>query len=119
MILQECYSIIGDYNDVRKRLPLDRMITKFVLNFLDDKSYEKLVSSIASGDYKEAFMAAHTLKGVCQNLSFTKLYEPSHIMTETLRSENPDMATVTELLEKIRINYELTAETIKNFRDSQ
>ncbi|MDE5861522.1 MAG: Hpt domain-containing protein [Ruminococcus sp.] len=119
MTLQECYSIIGDYKDVAKRLPLDRMITKFVLKFLDDKSYEKLVSSIASADYKEAFMAAHTLKGVCQNLSFTKLYEPSHIMTETLRNENPDMATVTELLEKIRVNYELTTETIKNFRDSQ
>ncbi|MDE6034599.1 MAG: Hpt domain-containing protein [Ruminococcus sp.] len=119
MTLKECYSIIGDYNDVAKRLPLERMITKFMLKFLDDKSYEKLENSIANADYKEAFMAAHTLKGVCQNLSFTKLYEPSHVMTETLRNENPDMVKVAELLEKIRENYRLTTETIIKFRDSQ
>ena len=31
--------------------------------------YEKI-----GGDYKEAFRAAHTLKGVCQNLSLISLY---------------------------------------------
>ncbi len=119
MTLKECYNIIGDYNDVAKRLPLDRMITKFILKFLDDKSYQQLISSIENADYKEAFMAAHTLKGVCQNLSLTKLYEPSHIMTEILRNENPDKATVMELLEQIRENYEMTVDAIKTFRDSQ
>ena len=119
MTLQECYNIIGDYNDVSKRLPRDTMIIKFVLKFLDDKSYQQLISSIESADYKEAFMAAHTLKGVCQNLSFTRLYEPSHIMTETLRSGNPDKSTVAELMEKIREDYEITVNAIKSFRDDQ
>ena len=37
-------------------------------------------------NYEEAFRAAHTIKGVCQNLSFTKLYESSNCLTENLRS---------------------------------
>ena len=32
---------------------------------------------MAAGDAKEAFMAAHTLKGVSQNLGFDNLYEPA------------------------------------------
>jgi len=35
---------------------------------------------------KEAFRAAHTLKGVCQNLGFTNLYQPTCDLTEVLRT---------------------------------
>ena len=35
---------------------------------------------------KEAFRAAHTLKGVCQNLGFTNLYQPTYDLTEVLRT---------------------------------
>ena len=34
----------------------------------------------------EAFRAAHTLKGVCQNLGFSNLYAPAVTLTETLRA---------------------------------
>lgn len=119
MTLQECYNIIGDYNDVMKRLPREKMVIKFILKFLDDKSYQQLISSIENNDYKAAFMAAHTLKGVCQNLSFTRLYESSNIMTETLRGENPDKTILAELTEKISEDYRITSEAIKTFRDEQ
>ena len=39
-----------------------------------------------SGDRKEAFEAAHSLKGVLGNLSLTPLYEPTSEMTELLRA---------------------------------
>ena len=37
------------------------------------------------GNYEDAFRGAHTLKGVCQNLSFDRLYEASNELTELLR----------------------------------
>ena len=58
---------------------------KFLLKFLDDKSYADLERTLSEGDYKEAFRAAHTLKGVCLNLGFTELYMVSAELTEVLR----------------------------------
>ena len=43
MTLQECYAALGgDYDEVIGRLRSERMVQKFVLRFLDDKSYELL-----------------------------------------------------------------------------
>lgn len=119
MTLQECYSIIGDYNDVMKRLPRETMVIKFIFRFLDDKSYEQLMTAIENSDYKAAFMAAHTIKGLCQNLSFTRLYESSHLITEALRNDNPDTALIADLAVKVREDYALTADTIIKFREEQ
>lgn len=119
MTLQECYSIIGDYNDVMKRLPRETMVIKFIFKFLDDKSYDQLMTAVENSDYKSAFMASHTIKGLCQNLSFTKLYESSHIITEALRNENPDKALITELAEKVREDYTATVNAIKTFKAEQ
>lgn len=119
MTLQECYSIIGNYNEVMKRLPRETMVIKFIMKFLDDKSYELLMTSIENSDYKSAFMASHTIKGVCQNLSFTRLYNSSHLITEALRDENPDISLISELAGKVREDYEITVNAIKAFRDEQ
>lgn len=119
MTLQECYSIIGDYNEVMKRLPRETMVIKFIFRFLDDKSYDQLMTAVENSDYKSAFMASHTIKGLCQNLSFTKLYESSHIITEALRNENPDKALITELAEKVREDYMATVNAIKTFKAEQ
>lgn len=119
MTLQECYSIIGDYNEVMKRLPRESMVIKFIFKFLDDKSFDQLMTAIENNEYKSAFMAAHTLKGVCQNLSLSRLYEPSHLITEALRSENPDMALVSELAGKVREDYTATVNAIMAFKAEQ
>ena len=77
MTLKECYTAIeGDYNDVMSRLMTEKLVSKFVVKFLNDESYNQLVDFMKSENIEEAFRAAHTLKGVSQNLSFTKLYEP-------------------------------------------
>ena len=74
MTIQECYAALeGDYQEVLGRLYSEALVTKFVGKFLADQSYQLLESSLKAGDYDEAFRAAHTLKGVTQNLSFTKL----------------------------------------------
>ena len=49
--------------------------------------FDKLKDSIAAKDKKNAFEAAHALKGVLGNLSLTPIYTPVVEITELLRSE--------------------------------
>lgn len=87
MTIQECYKEMGaDYEEVFHRLPRESMVRKFALMFLNDDSYPKLEQSLKEGNAQEAFRAAHTLKGVCQNLGFTNLYQPAYELTEVLRA---------------------------------
>ena len=106
MTLQECYSALGgDYQEVRGRLPSDKFIQKFILKFLDDKSYELLLNSIESRDMAEAFRAAHTLKGVCQNLSLTRLYHSSSRLSDALRDRQEYGDDIAEALEPVKEDY--------------
>lgn len=54
-----------------------------------DTSWGSLESAIHSQDWEAAFRAAHTLKGVAQNLGFQKLYLSSTALTEALRGPKP------------------------------
>ena len=113
MNLKECYQALGgDYDDVMGRLRTERMITKFVLKFLDDKSCDTLMDAVARKDAEEAFRAAHTIKGICQNLSFNRLYGPSHELAECLRGGSWDEAAVA-LAQQVLADYQVTVEAIR------
>ena len=65
MNLQECYEALGgDFEDVLSRLRSEKLVQKFVLKFLNDKSFDLLCSSLEEENYEEAFRASHTIKGV-------------------------------------------------------
>ena len=117
MTIQECYeSFGGDFADVSQRIPTDELIQRFALKFLDDKSYADLERTLGEGDYKEAFRAAHTLKGVCQNLSLTSLYQVSSQLTEELRNEDtavPGNPNVADYMSKVTAEYNKTIEAIQ------
>ena len=117
MNLQECYAALGgNYTEVCGRLHSERLVQKFVLKFLDDKSYELLCVSMAEKDYGEAFRAAHTIKGVCQNLGFTKLLESSSLLSDALRNGwTPEADT---LIGQGTEDYRITAEAIREFQKS-
>ncbi len=86
MTLQDCYAALGgDYADVSARLRSDRLVQKFLLRYLDDPSFSLLCTAMAEKDAGEAFRAAHTIKGVCQNLSFSRLFESSSRLSDALR----------------------------------
>ena len=113
MNLKECYTALGgDYESVLSRLMTERLVNKFVLKFLNDASYENLVKSINDGNIEDAFRAAHTLKGVCQNLSFDRLFKSSNEITEVLR--DGDIAKANELLPKIEADYKQTVDAINS-----
>lgn len=89
MNINECYQAMGaDYEEVFGRLRNERLITKFVLKFPGDPSFSQLQSTLEEKNVEEAFRAAHTLKGVAQNLGFTPLYEATATLTEVLRAAN-------------------------------
>lgn len=115
MTIQECYErLCGNYDDVIGRLRSERLVQKFVLKFLDDGSFELLCRSFEEGNAQEAFRAAHTIKGMCQNLGFTKLESSSSALTEALR--HGDLNVDPALRENVRRDYEMTVAAITAYK---
>ena len=57
---------------------------------LKDENFDKLDRALAAQNSREAFEAAHALKGVLGNLGLTPLYTPLSEITERLRgAEGP------------------------------
>lgn len=121
MNLKECYQAFGgDYEDTMKRMGMERLLQKFMLKFLDDKSFEELCSSMEQKKYEEAFRAAHTLKGLCLNLGFKTLAESSSNLTEALRSqqfEESNLVEIMKMLEQVKRDYEMTVSVITEFKE--
>ena len=114
MTIQECYAALGgDYEEVLGRLYSEALVKKFVGKFLADQSFSSLESTLKAKNYEEAFRAAHTLKGVCQNLSFTKLFHSSHEITEALRMKDFDHARA--LLPRVEMDYAQTFSAVQAF----
>lgn len=115
MTLKECYALLdGDFEEAMSRLPSEQFVQKFVLKFLEDKSFELLCSSMEKGDIKEAFRAAHTIKGMCLNLSFTALGKSDSELTEALRREDIELART--LFAKVKDDYIHAADAIRTFK---
>lgn len=118
MTLKECYSIIGgDYDGVITRLRGERLVRKFTLKFLDDKSMELFKTSMAQQNYAEAFRAAHTIKGVCQNLGFNRLLESSSAMSDALRNGYTPEADA--LAPRLEADYNETMNAIGEYQRSE
>lgn len=115
MTIQECYMALGgNYDDVLGRLRSERLIQKFILKFVDDGSYKLLIDSLGSGNNDEAFRAAHTIKGMCQNLSFDRLAISSSELTEALRSG--DMEKAKAVLPTVEKDYSITVKAILAYK---
>ena len=100
MTMRECYEAIGgNYEAVLGRLHSEALIRRFALKFLEDQSYIQLKQALENKNYEDAFRGAHTLKGVCQNLSFDHLYEVSNELTELLRDRTGEQPGIPEAVE--------------------
>lgn len=116
MTLKECYDALGgDFDEAMGRLRSERLVQKFVLKFLNDGSYTLLNSSFEQKDWGEAFRAAHTIKGVCQNLSFDVLGESSSELCEALRGGYTPQAD--SLVERVRKDYQRTVQAIQAYQE--
>jgi len=114
MSLIGCYDALGgNYEEVLARLHSQRLVDKFVRKFLSDPSYDLLERSMAAEDWPEAFRAAHTIKGVSQNLSFTTLYQSGSALAEALRHGWTPEAPA--LYDQVRADYARTVAAIRAY----
>ena len=113
MNLKECYRKLGgDYDEVLTRLYSEDMIRRFLIKFLNDGTYKLLLEKLEAQDYQEAFRAAHTLKGVCDNLGLSNLRKCRSMLTEALRTGNPSEDLVV-LKNQVCIDYEQAVSAIQ------
>jgi len=114
MTVEEFYTEIGgNYNEIMSRLRTEERVAKFAKMFTKDESYNTLVRTMQEGNIDEAFRAAHTMKGVCQNMSFTTLFQSSYELTEALRAKNMDKAN--ELLTRVTEDYQRVMDGISKY----
>ncbi len=115
MTLDECYSSFGgSYTEVKGRLQMDKLVEKFMLKFLDDKTMAELCSACDNNDHELAFRSAHTLKGVSANLSFSRLTSSASALTEQLRSGTDPADPV--LLNAVKDDYNQVVEAIRLYQ---
>ncbi|MFR8178530.1 MAG: Hpt domain-containing protein [Christensenellales bacterium] len=90
MTLQEFYAQIGgSYADTVRRLCSESFVLRFVKKYPANPSFDELCEAVNRSDWESAFRAAHTLKGVAQNLGFDRLYAVSVPLTEAMRGAKP------------------------------
>ena len=89
MTVQELYANIGaNYDAAKSILMMDKMISKFVVKFLDDKSYDRLTAGWQARDAAATFEGAHAMKGVCANLGLSGLSAQASELAEEFRPGN-------------------------------
>lgn len=103
----------GDYKDVLSRLSSDEKIKKFLLKLSNDPSFAQLCLAIDNRNLGKAFDAAHTLKGLCKNLSLTGLAYSVSNLTEALRGRNTYGEDLEPLYKKMKKDYALTMACIQ------
>lgn len=114
MTVKECYEVMkGDYDDVISRLRTDDRVKKFLLKVLDDTSFSTLCKALEEKNIEEAFRAAHTLKGVCKNLSIDNLAYSASNLTEALRGRQDYGDDIDSLFKKVKKDYALTMACIQ------
>ena len=112
MTVKECYDALGgNYDEILGRFRSEDRVRRFVVKFLTDPSYDNLIKAYDEKNLEEAFRAAHTIKGICQNLSFTKLYESSHVLSDKLKAGEFD--DTAEILEQVKADYARTVSAIQ------
>lgn len=90
----------------------DDLLLRFLKKFVEDESYETLVGGLQNNSIKEAYKAAHTLKGLCANLSLTNLNRLAGAQAEFLKNENMEAAR--EIMGDITCEYEKIVDVLNN-----
>lgn len=117
MTVKEFYAISGGgYDDALKRLMRESFMVHFLREFTADPSMSQLNAAMGAEDYKQAFAAAHTLKGVTANLSLVSLNQSAVEITEMLRNST-DIEGAKDMLPIVQKNYDAVIEAIGLLED--
>ena len=124
MTTEELYANInGSYESAKRILQIDKLIEKFILRFLDDKSFAQLMEAHAAGDGEGMFKAAHAMKGVCANLGLNALSEAASVVAEECRPGGRGRTLSDEELrthmEGLASSYESTVAAIRSYFEAK
>ena len=123
MTLQELYSVIGgDYDAAKRILPMDKLISKFIVRLLSEDSCDRLIKAAAENDSKGMFEAAHSMKGVCANLGLLSLSSMASEVAEEFRpgkSRTMSDEALSAHLESLKEKHAAAMAAIRQFADEQ
>lgn len=106
MTIEECYKTFnGDFEGVCSRLLSSERVAKFAIRFLDTPDFDNLSKAMEKRDWNQAFLSAHTLKGIALNLGFTRFAEVSSNLTEELRGGLKSEAKANEYFGRVTEEY--------------
>lgn len=112
MTLQEFYAQIGgNYADTVRRLCSESFVLRFVKKYPANPSFDELCEAVDRSDWESAFRAAHTLKGVAQNLGFDGLYRAAFALTEEMRGGKP--LTETALYDAVAQQQQIVLDAVR------
>lgn len=118
MTVRDFYSEVnGDYNEISSRILSEDRIRKYLYIFLRDKTFTNLCTEIDCNNTQKAFIYAHTLKGLSQNLSLSSLYAYSELITQALRNNNIKKAV--SLLPRLSEEYTRVMVGIKTLQKTE
>lgn len=95
---------------IERFLGNEGMFVNFLKKFAKDPSFELLKTAMEGKQYEDAFKAAHSLKGLCGNLSIDGLFQIVSREVEFLRNGKYDEAC--ELLPEVVKEYERVTELL-------
>ena len=93
----------------------EALLERLLGRFLEDGSFSALDAALERGDREGAVAAAHTLKGVCGNLSMTALFGLFTSQVAALREG--DLAGAGRLMEEIGPAYSAVTAAIRGGTD--
>lgn len=119
MTLQECYDQMGgSYTDVIRRLSSEERVTKLLGMLLKDNTMGSLRTALADANYENAFIAAHSLKGILLNLGLTRFASVAAQLTDELRAQLPN-EKIEPLMADAEQCYEVMCKSITCLLESQ
>jgi len=86
---EEFYKAInGDYLNTLNRLGNEQIVSHFIKEFKNDQTFNNLRTSYENHNIENAFLAVHTLKGICANLGFTELEKKGFNSYRNIKKKN-------------------------------
>ncbi|WP_044915313.1 MULTISPECIES: Hpt domain-containing protein [unclassified Butyrivibrio] len=94
-----------NWDDVKERfMGNEDLVIKFMLKFLNDKSFGELTEGLKEQNAEAAFKGCHSLKGVTGNLALDGMRPDVLELTEILRAGSLEGSD--ELYQKIKASYD-------------
>ena len=88
----------------------EALLERFLKKFPQDENYQKLCAAMEASDWEAALTAAHTLKGICGNLSIAPLFDLLAIQVAAFRAD--DWHSAKKIMPQISGAYTAAADAI-------